>query len=275
MQTVITQAEIRAALRETGLAGRPLCVHSSLSSFGCVAGGAGTVVGALLAEDCTLLVPTFSFDAYTAWPPAFPPIRRNGLLGQTAALQSAEPRAGYTVTSTEIDRNMGAIPAYVLQMPGHHRGDHPLCSFTSVGLDAAMLVAGQTPVQVYAPFEALAHMGGAFLMMGVGLNRLTALHFAEKLAGRALFVRWAVIGCGDIIETETGGCSEGFGRLEPGLAHVITRTMVGQSLWRSAPADHLLSAATEIIRREPEITRCADPDCLRCPDSIAGGPIRG
>jgi aminoglycoside N3'-acetyltransferase len=36
----VTTSDIRLAIRNLGLAGRPLCVHSSLRSFGWVEGGA-------------------------------------------------------------------------------------------------------------------------------------------------------------------------------------------------------------------------------------------
>lgn len=58
----VTQDEIQAALRRLGMAGQPVCVHASLRSFGKVAGGAPAVMAAFLAEGCTLLVPSFSYD---------------------------------------------------------------------------------------------------------------------------------------------------------------------------------------------------------------------
>src|SRR5690348_13603716 len=52
--------EIRRAVRAIDAAGRHLSVHASLRSFGQVHGGARTVVDGLLAERCTVLVPSFS-----------------------------------------------------------------------------------------------------------------------------------------------------------------------------------------------------------------------
>jgi len=56
----VGREEIQAGIRELGLSGRPVCVHSSLRSFGIVTGGAETVVQAFVEEGCTLLVPTFA-----------------------------------------------------------------------------------------------------------------------------------------------------------------------------------------------------------------------
>jgi len=68
--------DIRQAVRDLGLAARPLCVHASLRSFGSVEGGARAVVDGLLAEGCTVLVPTFSWG-FAVRPPC--PARRADL----------------------------------------------------------------------------------------------------------------------------------------------------------------------------------------------------
>ena len=74
----------------------------------------------------------------------------------------------------------GVIPATALAWTTHMRGNHPLDSFTAVGPQAAKLIGGQTPLDVYAPLAALARMKGFVLLMGVGLERMTLVHLAEK-----------------------------------------------------------------------------------------------
>jgi aminoglycoside 3-N-acetyltransferase len=103
--------------------------------------------------------------------------------------------------------------------------------------------------------------------MGVGLNSLTLLHYAENLAGRKLFRRWANGSDGRGIEVECGGCSSGFGKLLPAMEPAIRRKHVGQSEWMVMPARAAAIAA------DPQITNCGRPDCERCRDGIAGGPI--
>src|SRR6185295_13865210 len=119
-----------------------------------------------------------------------------------------------------IDHDMGAIPETLVAWPGHVRGNHPLDSFTAVGPHAAELVAEQAPSDAYAPLRTLIQLQGFVLLMGVGLERLTLLHLAEKEAGRILFRRWANDQYGQPMAVEVGGCSEGFGRLEPHLHHL-------------------------------------------------------
>jgi aminoglycoside N3'-acetyltransferase len=269
----VTLERIRGGARAAGLAGRPLCVHASLRSFGRVRGGAATVVEGLLAEGCTVLVPTFSYVFAVPPPPGQRPAR-NGY--HYAAIRPPMPgvRRVFSPDSTELDRaHMGAVPAAVLGMPGHARGNHPLNSFSAVGPRARELIAAQRPLDVYAPLRRLADLDGAVVLMGVRLDRMTLLHLAEQLAGRMLFRRWANGSDGRPVAVEAGGCSDGFPRLETALTLLLKTVQVGRSVWHIYPAGATLRAAAEAIRSDPEITRCGRVDCERCEDAILGGPI--
>lgn len=269
---VTTEKDVRHALRSLGLSGQAVCLHSSLRSFGHVEGGAATVIEAFLEEGCTLLVPTFS-SAFEVAPPPHLRFERNGWNYET---QHASGRASdgiYTPDTTEIDDYMGAIPAAVLARPERVRGDHPLDSFTAAGPRAAELASGQMPSDVYAPLDALIRAGGFVLLMGVGLERMTLLHLAEREAGRTLFRRWARGADGETFVVAVGGCSEGFGRLDPHLRSIMRTATVGQSVWRLFPAEQALKLAGETIRSDHQITHCGVPACERCDDAVAGGPI--
>lgn len=266
----MTGQDVRGALRSLGLGGRAVCLHSSLRSFGRVEGGARAVVEAFLAEGCTLLVPTFS-SAFGVDPPAHLRFERNGWDYERAPTREGCP--AYSPDTAAVDRDMGAIPAEVLSRPGRARGAHPLDSFAAVGPQASALVSGQSPSDVYAPLAALAGAGGFVLLAGVGLERMTLLHLAEKAAGRALFRRWAKDTAGRTQAVEVGGCSEGFGRLAPSLRAVERTAAVGRSTWRVFPAAESLALASEAIRRDPRITHCLRAACERCDDAVAGGPV--
>jgi aminoglycoside 3-N-acetyltransferase len=270
---VVTAEAIRHAVDGLGLARRALCVHSSLRSFGTVAGGARTILNELLAAGCTVLVPTFSYNAFAI--PAPPDLRppRNGSRYDDAAGSPVNLRRVYLTATQEIDRDMGALPKAVLAMQAHRRGDHPLCSFSAIGPYAAELIAPQQPHQVYAPLRALAERDGVVVCMGVGLNRLTLLHLAEQQAGRELFRRWANDREGRPMMVSVGGCSEGFVRFDAVLAPVERRAVVGESRWRVFGAKDALQRAAEAIIAEPAITHCGDPSCDRCPDAVLGGPL--
>lgn len=271
---IVNEQEIRSALRSLGLAGRAVCVHSSLRSFGRVDGGADAVVRAFLEEGCTLLVPAFS-SAFEITPPTQLRFERNGWDYELPHASTRERTDEiYTTDSTEIDRgDMGAIPAAVVRWPGRARGGHPTDSFAAVGPRASELVSGQSASDVCAPLASLARAGGYVLLMGVGLERMTLLHLAEKESGRELFRRWAKDeqGCPSVIEA--GGCSEGFGRLETHLSPITRTAVVGQSTWRILPAGDTVARAAAAIRADPSITHCGLVDCERCDDAVAGGPV--
>lgn len=253
----VTLEDIHTAVIHMDLAGQPLCVHASLRSFGHVQDGAQTVVEGLLQLGCTVMVPTHSYSAYHI------PAPENGTVDPSAPV--------YTPESTETDaQNMGAIPVHVLHEPGRVRGNHPLDSYTAVGPLAAQLVEGQSAEDVYAPVRVLGQLDGYFVMMGVGLNRLTALHHAERLAGRPLFRLWAKGPDGQPIQARLGGCSEGFVNFDPILAPIERQVRVGQSLWRIFPVEPLLALAVDAIRANPMITHCGNADCNQCNANVGG-----
>lgn len=269
---IVRQQDIQRAIRALGLTGRPLCLHSSLSSLGHVDGGAKTVISSFLAEGCTVLVPTFS-SVYEIAPPPHLQFERNGWdYSNSSAADPGFDRI-YDPEALDIDRDMGAIPAAVVAWPNHVRGNHPLDSFTAVGPHATELVAGQAPLDVYAPLTSLAQMGGSVLLIGVGLEKMTLLHLAEKAAGRTLFRRWANGAEDNPITVEVGGCSEGFAQLEPHLSPIMRTIVVGQSAWKLFPADQAVACAAAEIRAHPQITHCGVSTCMRCNDAVAGGPM--
>lgn len=265
----VSADDIEGAVRALRLDGLPLCVHSSLRSFGRVDGGADAVVDGLLAAGCTLLVPTFTAHRVPA--PAGRRYPRNAMDYDAPPSDEwiTEP---FDPASTVVSATMGAIPRAVARRPGRHRSAHPGNSFCALGPLASELTAGQEPLRPYVPFERLIGRGGAVLLVGVGLDRMTLIHLAEVRAGRELFRRWAAGPDGEPIECCSGGCSTGFGALGSFLEPAERRLQVGRSLWRAFDAADALRRATEAIRIDPEVTRC-HPSCERCRDAIAGGPI--
>lgn len=269
MNNTVGETDISKAVRHLNLAGKPVCLHSSLRSFGSVAGGAETVLRGFLAEGCTVMVPTFTYE-HELSPPLGQRPQRNGF--DYADPQPLEARPIYTTESREISEDMGAIPRALLDLPEHVRGDHPLDSFTAVGPSDDALISGQTSLDVYAPFQNLTLRAGYVVLMGVGLTRMTLLHYAEQEAGRELFWRWANDKSGAPVSVRVGGCSEGFEELAPALAELERTLHVGSSFWRIYPAKEALAFAAATIRAEPHITHCPDGACERCNDAVRGGP---
>jgi aminoglycoside 3-N-acetyltransferase len=270
---MVTNQAIRNAVRELKICNSIVCQHASLRSFGWVEGGAATVVSGLLAEGCTVMVPTFSFSFAVPPPPDQQPAQNGWDYDRFEGSRAGIGRV-FNSKSLEFDRaDMGAIPAAVLATPQHRRGNHPLCSLSAVGPLARKLVAKQQPLDVWAPFEGLVEANGSVILMGVGLDKLTLLHFAEKQAGRIPFRRWANGPNGQPMMVEVGGCSDGFEKFMPILAPIMKELKVGGSIWRIFPAKDTLAVATSTIRQNPKITHCGNSHCNRCNDAVRGGPI--
>lgn len=269
---VVRGGDLKQTLRAFGLRGRTVCLHSSLRSFGHVIGGAETIIQAFLDEECTVVVPTFS-SGFEVAAPLHLQFERNGWNYRTAPTPRYHSNRVYSPEVLDIDRDMGAIPATIVAWPGRVRGNHPLDSFTAVGPRASELIAEQTPLDVYAPLGALIRLEGFVLLLGVGLEKLTLLHMAEKEAGRTLFRRWANDQHGRPMAVEVGGCSEGFGRLEPHLRDIMRKTTVGQSGCTPLQAGHVVANVAAAIRANPEITHCDVGTCERCNDAVKGGPL--
>ena len=272
----ITRDDVTAAANASGLSGRPLEIHASLSSFGHVQGGADAVVDGLLAAACTLVIPAFSTRTHllplAAVPAELRPLRNADEYVEACATPGAIDHV-FDVTSKEVNRGDGVIGTAVTARAGRERGNHPLNSFAAIGPLAEVIVQGQTCANVYAPLRETAKRHGVVVMMGTGLDKMTLIHAAEELAGRAPFIQWAQGPEGSPIPARVGSCSDGFEKLAPFLAPFERRSTVGDSLWRMFAARQTLQRAAEVIRADPELTRCTKPGCACCRDAIAGGPI--
>jgi len=272
---MLTRTDFDQAIAALGLAGRCVNVHSSFKTFGVpVEGGADGVIDAFLARGCTLMVPAFDSDCELYPPPHLRPAR-NGT-GDYAAYdtRSYPPPKTFTTDSNDLTvAELGILPKTLLLRPERKRGYNPIDSIAALGPRAAELVAGQSAEALWDPFARLCANDGYVLLMGVPLTRATILHYAEQVAKRAPFVRWANNPQGVLMPCRIGSCSSGFDNLDDVLRPIETTLTVGHSLWRCFPAQQMVSLAAEAMQQTPEITRCPEPVCPRCQDAIAGGPV--
>lgn len=273
---MILADDLAKAVDELVPANRPLMLHASLRSFAApIAGGADTLLDVLLMRGRTVLVPAFTEPQFgLAAAPATLRPARNGI--DYTTLLAVPPQQEGTVYATDcglINSGLGVFPATLISRASAVRGGHPLNSFAALGPHADALIAAQSPTDVYGPIRELAARAGLVLLIGVGLNRMTALHLAEQQSGRRLFLRWARSTDGQISMFEVGSCSNGFSRLEPVLRPYARTAIIGASQWQAYPARQIIDAATLAISEDQSIPHCDDNDCLRCRDSIAGGPL--
>ena len=162
--------------------GMTLLVHSSLSSIGWVVGGAPTVVRALLyvlGDSGTLVMPaaTPHCSDPATWPG--PRMPEAWLAEVREHLPIFDPRITPTVR--------GAICETFRTWPDTLRSDHPVESICARGV-AAPAITSVHPLAFSegrgGPFERLYNLDCRVLLLGVGFNRCTALHFAESLVDR-------------------------------------------------------------------------------------------
>ena len=144
-----------------------ILVHSSLSSFGYVDGGAIAVIEALLeivGKNGTVLVPTFTGNESLSKnnPPVFNP---------------AESKCW-----------TGTIPETFRKRQGAIRSIHPTHSVCAIGSQAQELTKDHfnsiTPCDEMSPYGKLASMSDSFvLLIGVDHQVSTMFHHVEEIAG--------------------------------------------------------------------------------------------
>ncbi len=263
--------EIRNAIGELKLNDSIICLHSSLKSFGNLEGGPDTLITAFLEAGCTLVVPTFTYECDVP-PPSGKRYLQNAC--DCDKVENPDRALAYDINSPMISKDMGAVPARILEHPEKIRGNHPLNSFTALGPYAGRLIAKQTPLDVYAPFTEMALFRESYVLLaGVDLTKATAIHHAEEKAGRRLFRRWARTLHDPCVEVAVGSCSEGFNNFREFVKPIEQQTVVGESHWKVYPYGEFVEIITREIQKNPAVTKCQDPGCPRCPDAVRGGPV--
>jgi len=168
----VTKAEIKTGLERLGLATRnAVGVHSSLSRFGYVAGGADAVIDAILetvGTEGTVVMPTFSTNRIMM-----------DLLPEEKAAGASYLCRVLPYDPVETPCWTGAIPETFRKRPGVVRSLHPLFSVVAAGAHAQEIVdAGRE--HSLSSWRRLMDLGGFILLVGVGLEVCTAMHLAEE-----------------------------------------------------------------------------------------------
>lgn len=160
MKTVSKQ-DIIEGLLDLGLqAGDEIEVHSSLSSFGYVDGGAGTVISALketVSNNGSIFMPSLRLSK------EMPLTEQDKLLGITTKIQILPEDNEHSA--------MGVIADTFRKMPE---------TVTNSGV-FRISAWGKSADKVENGLQYLLHNGGKALMLGVDIYKLTAMHYVEDL----------------------------------------------------------------------------------------------
>lgn len=160
----MTKTDLTDGFRSLGLGkGMKVMVHSSLSSFGYVEGGADTVIDALmevLTEEGTLMMPSFNHEA--------------------------PYRAGKIYDVHETPTTNGIIPDTFWRRQGVYRSINPTHAFAAWGKNAAYYTMDHRKSSAMgedSPLDRLKKDGGYCLLLGVDYTRNTFHHHVETCEG--------------------------------------------------------------------------------------------
>ncbi len=249
--------DLLLGLRELHLEQAPVIVHSSLKSFGPVEGDAETVVTALGTVFTTVMVPTFTYK--TMLTPETGPENNAITYGSGKDLNQM---AEFFRPGMPADPLMGVIAETLRRHPKSTRSSHPIQSFA--GINAEKFLSAQIITDHLAPLRLLEEQDGWFVLLGVDHTVNTSIHYAEKIAGRRQFVRWALTQSGVVECPGFPGCSAGFQAIAPDMEKFTRRVQIGNATVQAAPLKMLFRVAVARLKKDPLALLCQQEDCERC-----------
>ena len=250
--------DLRSAFEALGLQDKPIIAHASLKPFGPIEGGAETILRAMLASFRSVVMPTFTYKTMVT-PEVGPP--GNGITYGSG--RDHNKMAQPFTPSMRADPLMGILPETLRNHPAAKRTSHPILSFT--GIQSDEYLNEQTLYEPLAPIDALAKAGGWVVLINVGHDVNTSIHYAEKLAGRRQFLRWALVGNRVMECLGFPGDSTGFPAIDEYIKPDTLRLEVGSAAFlQTVPLQRLLDVVVEMLKKNPLALLCQRTDCERC-----------
>jgi aminoglycoside 3-N-acetyltransferase len=242
---------------------RPVIAHASVTAFGGIHGGAQTLLGALLSQYPSLVVPTFTYK--TMITPEQGP-ENNAL--QYGTSRDLNVMAEFFRPTIRADRLMGILPELLRCHPQAQRSIHPILSFA--GINASPAISAQTLDEPLAPIRVLHELGGWVMLLGVNHTVNTSIHYGELLGGRRQFLRWALTPVGILACPGFPGCSDGFEAMAKHMGDCTRQAAVGQAWVQAVPMDVLVERVQAVVRADPLALLCDRSYCERCTAVRAG-----
>ncbi len=249
--------DLLLGFRDLRLRDAPVIVHSSLRSFGPVEGGADTVIDALSKAFTSIIVPTFTYKTMII--PLTGPAENAIVYGSGG---DKNRMAEFFTPRMPADPLMGIIPETLRKYPRARRSNHPIQSFA--GFNAEEFLNRQIMADPLGPLAALEECGGWVVLLGVDHTTNTSIHYAEKLAGRKQFIRWALTPKGVLECPGFPGDSAGFQAIAPDVEKFTRQVKIGNCLVRALPLSMLFKEVIARIKKDPLALLCQQDDCERC-----------
>jgi aminoglycoside 3-N-acetyltransferase len=178
----ITKKRLVEDFRKAGISpGDTLIVHSSMRTIGWIVGGAVTVIEALMeavSDQGTLVMPTQSTDNGEPSRWRAPPVPEEWW----KIIRDELPPYNPVTTPT---RKMGIIAETFRKYPNVYRSAHPQASFGAWGKTAKYVVETHPADDAFgekSPLAKLYEQDAKILLIGIGLEANTSLHYAEAKA---------------------------------------------------------------------------------------------
>ncbi len=236
---------------------KPVIAHASLSSFGQIQGGADSIVTGLSYAAPVFIMPTFTYKTMVT-PQSGP---ANNAINYQMGQQWNKLAEHYHIDMT-VDPLIGKVSERMRKWPEASRSMHPILSFS--GFNAKKILATQTISEPFAPIRALIEQDGWVLLLGVNHTANTSLHYAEKLAGRSQFLRWALTETGIVPCPGFPGCSAGFDAISKEVKSITKTEIIGNAAVQALPLRLLMIKVIELIKKDRNALLCERSDCERC-----------
>lgn len=250
----VSKDDIKAGLVKLGLKkGDNVGVHSSLSSFGVVDGGADTVIDALLevvGNKGTIVMPTYSTNRIEV---ERTPDEVAASVTWKFKLLLYDPK--------ETPCWTGAIPEAFRKRKGVLRSLHPVHSKAALGKHVKEIIEAEDPSS-RGCWKKLRDLDGYILLIGVTLDSCSSMHLAEDrvqlpkhIIQRTTMPDWLAERYPEA-EWDVGyGLYPDFTKMEePYRKNRIMKTVkVGESTLKLFKLEEMISLYAEHLRKNPDL----------------------
>jgi len=253
----VSLSNLKTGLSKLGLTKNLVIAHASLKAFGPIEGGAETMLNALLDSTRGIIMPTFTYKSMLN-PEVGPP--QNGITYGSETDLNKLAEAFHP--NMPADKMMGVLAEVLRKHPKAKRSSHPIQSFAGIRADG--VIGSQRMYDPLAPIGSLAEQDGWVLLLGVDHTVNTSIHYAEKLAGRLQFIRWALVQDRVVECPGFPGDSDGFNAIAPALEKYTRRVEIGNATIQAIHLKSLFKVVIDQIKENPFALLCQRQDCERC-----------